>query len=61
MREGREGKKRKLSSHIEAIQKRAGASKNRGNDASCVMDILGGKKQFCDLLYCIVNSVMFVS
>ena len=33
-----------------------------GNDASCVMDILGGgKKTFCDLLYCIVNSIMFVS
>ena len=32
-----------------------------GNGASCVMDILGGKKKFCDLLYCIVNSVMFVS
>jgi len=32
-----------------------------GNDASCVMDILRGKKKFCGLLYCIVNSVMFVS
>ena len=30
-------------------------------DASCVMNILGGKKKFCDLLYCIVNSVMLVS